>query len=281
MTTDNAQKKVIPEFFLGPCVLESEKLALTVAETLKRDLEKFQEEILLVFKGSFDKANRTSVDSYRGPGIHEGLRILERIKNDFSMPVVTDFHEVGQASEVANVVDYLQIPAFLCRQTDIIVAGAQAAAKYNRSLKVKKGQFISPEECKNIIEKCQNFLPLEKIIITERGTSFGYNNLVVDMGAFIIIKKFGVRVIHDATHSAQLPGGLGKQTGGKREQILPVAKAALAAGANGIFMETHPDPSKALSDASTQVALKEVPFMVESMLKIWQANAEILDKLSN
>lgn len=259
------------QLFIGPCMLESEQLALSVAETLLRDLDPWKKQIELVFKGSFDKANRTSIQSYRGPGLEKGLRILERVKKDYSLPVVTDFHESAQAMEVASVVDFLQIPAFLSRQTDMILAGAEAAKKYGRTLKVKKGQFLSPEECQNIVEKAKNFLAPEHILLTERGSCFGYNNLVVDMAGFSIMKSFGVRVIHDATHSAQRPGGLGKATGGKRGQILPVALAAIAAGADGIFMEAHPDPDKALSDASTQLPLSSLPTVVEKLLRVWQA----------
>lgn len=256
------------DFFIGPCVLESEGLAMEIAERVRRDLAPFSEQINLTFKGSFDKANRSSINSYRGPGLEKGLAILEKIKNKFDLPVITDFHTPEQAEIVASVVDTLQIPAFLCRQTDMIVAGAKAAAKYDRQLKIKKGQFLSPEETENIVEKASNFLSKDKILLTERGTSFGYNNLIVDMSSFRIMKNFGVRAIHDATHCVQRPGGLGTSSGGKRENVAVLAKAAVAAGADGIFLETHPIPEKALSDSATCLPLEEVKTLVESLLKI-------------
>lgn len=257
--------------FSGPCVLESEELAMEVAGSLKEQFAGFGDEIELTFKGSFDKANRTSIDSYRGPGIEKGLKILEAVKAKTGLPVITDFHLPEQADEVASVCDTLQIPAFLCRQTDMIIAGAKACEKYGSRLKVKKGQFLSPEETKNIVDKAVNFIVKDKILLTERGTSFGYNNLVVDMASFSIMKSFGVRTIHDATHCVQRPGGLGNATGGKREQILVLAKAAVAAGADGVFMECHPNPSQAKSDASTSLELTKVGGIVESLLKIKRA----------
>ncbi len=259
------------DFYIGPCVIESESLAKQIAETLLKDLDPFKNEIQLHFKGSFDKANRSSFTSYRGPGIEEGLRILKLINQNYHLPTLTDFHQPDQAMKVAEVVDVLQVPAFLCRQTDMIFAGAEACKKFNRELKIKKGQFLSPEETKNIVDKASHFLPKEKIILTERGSSFGYNNLVVDMASFQIMKSFGVRAIHDATHCVQRPGGLGTATGGKREQILVLAKAAVAAGADGIFIECHPDPSVAKSDAATALPLNEVKSVVESLLKIRRA----------
>lgn len=263
-------KKAKLDFFIGSCVLESETLAMTIAERLVRDLEPYKNNITLTYKGSFDKANRTSINSYRGPGIEEGIRILSKVKATFGLPVLTDFHEAQQAMILAPHIDVLQIPAFLCRQTDMIAAGAEAAAKYNRILKVKKGQFLSPEETKNIVDKATTFLPLNQILLTERGSSFGYNNLVVDMASFSIMKSYGVKTVHDATHCVQRPGGLGNATGGKREQILVLAKAAVAAGADGVFMECHPEPSKALSDASTSLPLDQVRAVVEQLLKIYE-----------
>jgi 2-dehydro-3-deoxyphosphooctonate aldolase (KDO 8-P synthase) len=259
------------DFYIGPCVIESEALARQIAERLIKDLAPYQDEIKLHFKGSYDKANRSSFSSYRGPGIEEGLRILEMVNKEYGLPTLTDFHTPDQALPVAKVVSVLQVPAFLCRQTDMIYAGAEACAKYGRELKVKKGQFLSPEETKNIVDKASHFLPKEKILLTERGSSFGYNNLVVDMASFQIMKSFGVRAIHDATHCVQRPGGLGTSTGGKRDQILVLAKAAIAAGADGIFMECHPDPSKALSDAATAIPLDSVKGIVEKLLKIKRA----------
>lgn len=258
------------DFFIGPCVLESEDLAMEIAGYLTQELKDFQNEINLIFKGSFDKANRTSFDSYRGPGIDAGLKILEKVKKKFNVSVVTDFHLPSQAMEVASVCDVLQVPAFLCRQTDMIFEGAKACKEYNRILKVKKGQFLSPEETKNIVDKASTILNKDQIYLTERGSSFGYNNLIVDMASFQIMKSFGVKTVHDATHCVQRPGGLGNKTGGKREQILTLAKAAVAAGCDGIFMEVHPTPEKALSDASTSLPLSNVKEYVQSLLTIYQ-----------
>ena len=256
------------DLFIGPCVLESEKLALTVAETLLKDLEPYKSKINIHFKGSFDKANRSSIDSYRGPGIDEGIKILERIKKDYNLKTITDYHEPSQAELVASVVDVLQVPAFLCRQTDMIIAGAQACKKYGSSLKVKKGQFLAPADTKNIVEKAANFIEKDRIYLTERGTSFGYNNLIVDMTSFQIMKSFGVKTVHDATHCVQMPGGLGKSTGGKREQIFTLAKAAAAAGADGFFMEAHPNPEQALSDATSQLPIEKAKDLIKIILDI-------------
>ena len=184
--------------------------------------------------------------------------------------MLTDFHLPQQAEEVASVCDVLQVPAFLCRQTDLLVAGAKACKKYGRILKIKKGQFLSPQETQNIVEKVSSFLDHKQILLTERGSSFGYHNLVVDMASFQVMQSFGVRAVHDATHCVQKPGGLGTSTGGKREQILVLAKAAVAAGADGVFMETHPTPAQAKSDASTCLELAKVKGVVESLLKIYE-----------
>ncbi len=256
------------EFIMGPCVIESESMVLHIAEALKKGLEPYKNQINLTFKASFDKANRTSVNSFRGPGMEEGLRILERVRKDFSLPILTDFHHHDQAEPVASVVDILQVPAFLCRQTDMIVEGAKASKKYNRILNIKKGQFLSPEDTGNIVDKAASILPKDKIFLTERGVSFGYNNLIVDMASFQVMKAFGVRTIYDATHSVQRPGGLGTATGGKREQVEVLSRAAVAAGADGIFIETHPEPTKALSDASTSLPLKEIPRIVDTLVRI-------------
>lgn len=262
------------DFYIGPCVIESEALARQIAEQLLKDLEPYKNEIKLHFKGSFDKANRSSFTSYRGPGLEEGLRILQVINKEYNLPTLTDYHLPDQAMTIAEVVNVLQVPAFLCRQTDMIFAGAEACKKFDRELKIKKGQFLSPEETKNIVDKASHFLPKEKIILTERGSSFGYNNLVVDMASFQIMKSFGVRTVHDATHCVQRPGGLGTATGGKRDQILVLANAAVAAGADGVFMECHPNPDKALSDAATALPLSSVKSIVEKLLKIRRAVAE-------
>lgn len=258
-------------FFIGTCVLESEEMCMSVATRLQEDLKEFADDIDLHYKGSFDKANRTSINSYRGPGIDQGLTWLKTVKEKTGLKTITDFHEPSQAMKIAEFVDVLQVPAFLCRQTDMIVAGAQACKNFNRQLKIKKGQFLSPEDTKNIVEKAQNFITSEQILLTERGTSFGYNNLIVDMASFQVMKSFGVRTVHDCTHCVQKPGGLGNATGGKREQIETLALAAAAAGADGFFMECHPNPEKALSDSSTSLPIERVKPLIEKILKIKKA----------
>lgn len=263
------------DLFIGPCVLESEQLAMDIAGRLIEDLFEIRDKINLSFKGSFDKANRSSIDSYRGPGIDKGLAILEKIGKTYSLPTITDFHIPAQAEEVASVVKTLQIPAFLCRQTDMIVAGAEAVQKYNGQLKIKKGQFLSPAECENIVNKAHTILSKDQILLTERGSSFGYNNLIVDMSSFQTMKSFGVRTIHDATHCVQRPGGLGTSTGGKREQIKVLAQAAIAAGADGVFLETHPHPGKALSDAATALPIEQMKTLVIKLVTLF----EVIDGL--
>jgi 2-dehydro-3-deoxyphosphooctonate aldolase (KDO 8-P synthase) len=263
------------EFICGLCVLESEDLALSVAGRLEEKLSPFFDEINLTFKGSFDKANRSSIDSFRGPGIDGGLKILEKVRSTHKLPVLTDFHLPSQADEVASVCDVIQLPAFLCRQTDLVHAGAVAAKKYNRKLNVKKGQFLAPEDTKNIVDKVSPVLEKENLYLTERGTSFGYNNLIVDMASYNTMKSFGVKVIHDATHCVQRPGGLGKSTGGKREQIEILSRAAIAAGADGIFMEVHPEPAKALSDSATAYELEKIATYVSNILKVRRAVNEL------
>lgn len=260
------------ELYVGPCVLESEMLVLEIADRISRDLDPLRErgEINLFFKGSYDKANRTSINSFRGPGREKGLKILEKVRAQYHLPLLTDFHLPEEAFEVASVVDILQVPAFLCRQTDMIVAGAKAAARFNRILEIKKGQFLSPTDVKNIIEKASSILPKERIIITERGTSFGYNYLIVDMAAFQTIKSFGVKAIYDATHSVQCPGSAGTATGGRRNEIAVLTKAAVAAGADGVFIETHPRPDEALSDAATSWPLAELKNLINQILPIFQ-----------
>ena len=258
------------EFFIGPCVLESRDLALEIADKLVQDIHSLDQDITVSFKGSFDKANRSSINSYRGPGLEKGLAILEEVKKKYGLFLVTDFHLPQQASEVASVVDVLQVPAFLCRQTDMILAGASAANKYNIRLQIKKGQFLSPRECANIVDKAKRELATSSILLVERGVCFGYNNLIVDMASFDILKRFGVKAIYDATHSVQMPGGLGTVTGGKREQIETLAKAAVAAGAQGVFMETHPEPEKALSDASTCLPLDSIKGFMRTLLSIYE-----------
>lgn len=245
----------------GPCSMESEALVMQVAETMKKITSKFK--LPYVFKSSFDKANRTSIKSWRGPGLDEGLKLLEKVKKEFDIPVLTDIHEISQVKAAGEVCDVLQIPAFLCRQTDLLVA----AAETGKTVNVKKGQFLAPWDMKNIVEKIKE-AGSEKILLTERGASFGYNTLVVDMTSFPIMRQFGYPVIFDATHSVQQPGGLGNATGGKREMIPHLMRAAVAAGIDGIFMEVHPDPAKGLSDAATMLPLDKVEGMIELVQKI-------------
>jgi len=239
-------------------VIESESLTVEIAITLKEITSKLQ--ISFAFKASFDKANRTSLSSFRGPGVSEGLRILQRIKSELSVPVITDIHLPEQAILVAEVVDIIQIPAFLCRQTDLLVA----AAKTGKTVMVKKGQFLAPWDMKNVVDKiasCGN----QSIILCERGTSFGYNRLVVDMTSLTEMKKFGYPVVFDATHSVQKPGGEGVSTGGTREYVEPLALAAIAAGADAVFMETHPNPWEALSDGSNMIQLSELGALLKKI----------------
>ncbi|WP_461828765.1 3-deoxy-8-phosphooctulonate synthase [Aquifex sp.] len=245
----------------GPCVIESEELLLRVGEKLKNIQDKFKE-VEVVFKSSFDKANRSSIHSFRGHGLEYGLKALRRVKEEFGLKVTTDIHESWQAEPVAEVVDIIQIPAFLCRQTDLLLA----AARTGKAVNVKKGQFLAPWDTKNIVEKLK-FGGAKEIYLTERGTTFGYNNLVVDFRSLPIMKKYA-RVIYDATHSVQLPGGLGEKSGGMREFAFPLMRAAVAVGCDGIFMETHPEPEKALSDAATQLPLDKVEDMIEAILEL-------------
>jgi 2-dehydro-3-deoxyphosphooctonate aldolase (KDO 8-P synthase) len=232
----------------GPCVIESEQDCLEIADRLVQIAERTGTGI--VFKASFDKANRSSLSSFRGPGMGEGLRILAKVRDVSGLAVMTDVHESGQAAEVGAVVDCLQIPAFLCRQTDLLCACAETG----RPVNVKKGQFLSPEEMKNVVEKvraCKN----ERIMLTERGTFFGYNRLVNDMTAIEGMRQLGCPVVFDATHSTQQPGGLGTASGGRREMAPILARAAVAAGATGLFLEVHPDPANAKSDAASILPL--------------------------
>jgi len=245
----------------GPCVIESKEICFEVAQVLK-SLQEKHKNVRFVFKSSFDKANRSSVDSFRGKGLEYGLAVLKDVKDTFNLPVLTDIHESYQAKPVAEVVDILQIPAFLCRQTDLLLA----AAETGREINVKKGQFLAPWDTKNIVEKLK-FSGATKIYLTERGTTFGYNNLVVDFRSLSIMRQYAP-VIYDATHSVQLPGGLGKASGGQREFAYPLAKAAISVGVDGLFFETHPDPDKALSDGPNQIPLKEFPKIVENLLKL-------------
>lgn len=246
----------------GPCVIENEEIVLKVAE----DVQKITDELGIdyVFKASFDKANRTSIYSYRGPGMEEGLRILKKVKDTYGLKVVTDIHEPYQAVPVAEVADMLQIPAFLCRQTDLLVS----AAKTGKEINVKKAQFLAPWDMKNVVKKLEES-GNRNINLTERGTTFGYNNLVVDMTAIIEMKKFGYPVIFDATHSVQKPGGKGDTTGGNREYVEYLAKAAIAVGADGVFMEVHPDPDNAKSDGPNMVPLKDLRSLLIKLVDIY------------
>jgi 2-dehydro-3-deoxyphosphooctonate aldolase (KDO 8-P synthase) len=250
-------------FFLiaGPCVIESESHALKMAEAIAAITKKL--DIPYIFKASYDKANRSSINSFRGLGVDEGLRVLEKIKRELGVPVLTDIHESQQIAAVAAVVDVLQIPAFLCRQTDLLIAAAQSG----RIVNVKKGQFLAPWEMRNVVNKLEAAGGKE-LMLTERGSSFGYNNLVVDMRALPIMRGFGYPVVYDATHSLQLPGGLGEATAGMAEYIPNLARAAVACGIDGLFMEVHDNPTAALSDATTQFPLAQLEELLATVMKI-------------
>lgn len=248
--------------FAGPCALEEYPMALEVAWKVKEVSEKFH--LTAVFKSSFDKANRTSAKGFRGHGMAKGLEWLAKIKEETGLPLVTDIHLPEQALPVAEVVDILQIPAFLCRQTDLL----EAAAKTQAIINVKKGQFLAPWDMEQVKNKLETF-GNEKILLTERGASFGYNNLVVDFRSLPIMQKMGVPVIFDATHSVQLPGGQGTSSGGQREFVAGLARAAAAMGVNGIFFETHPNPDKALCDGPNNLPLAQFEQMVSELVQIW------------
>jgi 2-dehydro-3-deoxyphosphooctonate aldolase (KDO 8-P synthase) len=252
-----------PLFIAGPCVIESLEHALSMARLLARLRDELK--INLVFKSSFDKANRSSIESFRGPGLDKGMEVLRAVKEETGLPLLSDIHEPWQAEPAAAVLDILQIPAFLCRQTDLIAA----TTRTGKVVGVKKGQFLSPEETRNILEKGAE-AGNEKVFITERGSSFGYQNLVVDMRAFPIVRGFGAPVVYDITHSMQRPGGEGKQTGGTPQFARPLARAAAAAGADGFFMEIHDNPPAALSDRTTQLRPDDARAIIEDVLKIRQ-----------
>jgi 2-dehydro-3-deoxyphosphooctonate aldolase (KDO 8-P synthase) len=249
----------------GPCSLENERVCRTVAEALVF-LRRSRRDLNIVFKGSFDKANRTSHAGPRGTGLEAGLGLLAMVKRDYGFPVLTDIHEREQMAAVAEVCDVIQIPAFLCRQTDLLLA----AAATGRTVNVKKGQFLSPQEMQFVIGKLTAGRARE-IWQTERGTTFGYQNLVVDMRGITIMRALGHPVVFDATHSVQLPGAGGGRSGGQREFVAPLARAALAAGADGLFVETHPDPAQAISDGPNMVPLPELAALVDSCLAVWRA----------
>ena len=245
----------------GVNVLESDSVVMKVAEKFAETTARLK--INWIFKGSYDKANRSSIASYRGPGLEEGLRMLEKVKSEFDVPIVTDIHEPSQAEPVSNVSDVIQIPAFLCRQTDLVTA----AANTQRIIQFKKPQFLSAIEMKNVIEKCVQ-AGNKNIILCERGNSYGYNNLVVDMLNFQIMKDLGVPVIFDATHSLQLPGGLGNAAGGRREYLLPLAKAGISQGIAGLFIEAHPDPDSAKCDGPCAISTDDIPNVLGKLSKL-------------
>ena len=258
----------------GPCVIEDEGLVMEIATELKRQLAGLP--VQLFFKASFDKANRSSIDGFRGPGLVEGLRILNQVKEKLGLPLLTDIHSVDQIEPVAQVIDFLQVPAFLCRQTDLIVATAEAALKWNRKMNVKKGQFLAPWDAKNIVDKVRAVEAKHHghhkkvdLYLTERGVCHGYNTLVVDMISFQTMARLGVPTIYDATHSIQMPGGGpgGKSTGGKREYLEVLTRAAFAAGADGLFMECHPRPEVAKSDGPNAFYLEYVGEFIQQVLE--------------
>jgi 3-deoxy-8-phosphooctulonate synthase len=248
----------------GPCAIESEEMAMDIAEKMKAITDKLG--IDYTFKGSFDKANRTSIHSKRGLGIDEGLRILQKVKDTYNIPVATDIHESWQAEPVGKVVDIVQIPAFLCRQTDLLVA----AAKTGKCINIKKAQFLAPWDMKNCLQKVVES-GNSNVMLCERGTSFGYNTLVVDMTGLVEMKKFGYPVIFDATHSVQKPGGKGDATGGNREYVEYLAKAAIAVGVDGLFMETHQNPDEAWSDGPNMVKLDNMEELLTKLVKVYEA----------
>jgi len=252
----------------GPCVIENEKVVFTVAEHLKKLSESFPE-FDFYFKSSFDKANRSSVKSFRGPGLVEGLKILQKVKEEFGLKVTTDVHETWQVKPTAEVVDMLQVPAFLSRQTDLILECARSGKPVN----VKKGQFMAPWDVKNVVEKLK-FGGAVDFYITERGTSFGYNNLVVDFRSLVIMSQF-TKVIFDATHSVQLPGGAGDRSSGQREFVIPLIRAAVAVGCDGVFMEVHPDPDNALSDGPNMLPLSKLKDVLQIIRAIEQVRSTL------
>lgn len=248
----------------GPCVIESEENVMYIAKIIKEIAERL--DLDYYFKASFDKANRTSISSYRGPGIEEGLRILKKVKDTYGLKICTDIHEPWQAEKAAEVCDIIQIPAFLCRQTDLLVA----AAKTGKLINVKKAQFLAPWDMKNVVNKLEE-AGNSNIMLCERGTTFGYNTLVVDMTGIVEMKKFGYPVVFDATHSVQKPGGKGNATGGNRENVEPLAKAAVAAGADALFFEVHPDPDCAKSDGPNMIRLDEFEELLKRVIKVYEA----------
>jgi 2-dehydro-3-deoxyphosphooctonate aldolase (KDO 8-P synthase) len=245
----------------GPCAIEGEPFMLDVASRLRDIAAKVG--VPFIFKSSYDKANRTSIRSYRGPGLSEGLEILQKIKDIVGVPVLSDVHTVEEVEPAAEVLDVLQIPAFLCRQTDLVIA----AARTGKPVNVKKGQFLAPWDTKNIVEKVRS-VGNDQVLLTERGASFGYNNLVADMRSLVVMRSFGVPVVFDATHSVQLPGGAGTASGGQREFVPYLARAAVATGCDALFMEIHPDPDQAPSDGPNMLRLEDLPVLLTQITQI-------------
>jgi 2-dehydro-3-deoxyphosphooctonate aldolase (KDO 8-P synthase) len=252
----------------GPCALESEELARRVAGTMQEICARLG--LSYVFKASFDKANRTSLSSYRGPGLDEGLAILSRIREEMRVPVISDVHETIQVKAAAEVLDIIQIPAFLCRQTDLLTA----VAATGKAINLKKGQFVSPWDMKNGVNKIRS-AGGTKVMLVERGASFGYNNLVVDMRGLPVMRSFNCPVIYDATHSVQLPGGAGGSSGGQREFIAPLSRAAVAAGIDGLFMEVHPNPDQALCDGPNSIALDQIEGLLTQLVRIREVCSDL------
>lgn len=257
----------------GPCVIESEDHLLRIGEAIKVVCEACR--VPLILKSSYDKANRSSGRSFRGPGLEEGLRILERVKARLDVPVISDVHDMNQVSAAAEVLDILQIPAFLCRQTDLLLAAARSGKPVN----VKKGQFLSPWDAGNIVEKLKS-AGSEAIVLTERGSSFGYNNLVVDIRSLPVMRSFGYPVLFDVTHSLQLPGGAGDASSGQSQFIPYIARAAVAAGVDGLFMEVHPDPANAPSDGPNMLRLDALPGLLTQLLEVQRAVAPYINQPS-
>jgi len=271
MKIDNLKINPDKSLFLiaGPCVIESEQQTMRIADSIA----KISSELCLptIFKASFDKANRSSIKSFRGPGLEDGLRVLEKVKQQTGLPVTSDIHESSQAIAASQVLDLIQIPAFLCRQTDLIVS----AASTGKPINIKKAQFLAPWDMEHPVEKARS-VGASEILLTERGSTFGYNTLVVDMRAIPYMKTTGCPVIFDATHSVQKPGGLGNATGGDKNMVPVLAKAAVAAGCDGLFFETHFDPDKGLSDSANMIKLDDLRNILETLIRIWKAQKDLL-----
>ncbi len=255
----------------GPCVIENKELTLKVARFLKGLAQRVK--IPVIFKSSYDKANRTSIESFRGPGLNEGLEILKEVKNTMGLPILSDIHQVSEIGKAAEILDIIQIPAFLSRQTDLILEAARTRLPIN----IKKGQFLSPWDIEQVVLKAVSG-GNSSILLTERGTSFGYNNLIVDMRSLSVMKNLGYPVVFDATHGVQLPGGRGKSSGGQRQFVAPLARAAVAAGADGVFLEIHPDPDSALSDGPNSLPFEQVEPLLNTLKKIHRLVREKVTK---